>query len=82
MNKEYTKTLYKEVVDITYDYLGPAADRFVTRQIRNHLEKDPENLNKSDLNDLIAWIRLAMNILSDDQMIIDQYIDKLKSLTR
>jgi hypothetical protein len=73
-------TLYAEVVDITYDYLGPAADRFVTRQIRSHLGKAPEHLKKRDLRDLISWIKIAMSLLTDDDQLISNYVTDLKRL--
>ena len=38
------KSLYLKVVRITDHYLGPAADRFIRRQIENHLNKHPEEL--------------------------------------
>jgi hypothetical protein len=76
-----TSNLYDEVVTITYDYLGPAADRFVVRQIRNHLQKDPGELRRKDLRQLIDWIRLAMRMISDDTQVIDRYIADLELLT-
>jgi len=76
-----TKTsLYDDVVTITYDYLGPAADRFVVRQIRNHLQKDPEQLRQKDLRKLIDWIQLAMRLISDDAQIVDRYVADLETL--
>ncbi|HSX30317.1 MAG TPA: hypothetical protein VLE99_00155 [Candidatus Saccharimonadales bacterium] len=77
-----TTSLYDDVVSITYDYLGPAADRFVVRQIRNHLQKDPSRLQPKDLRQLIDWIRLAMRLISNDTRTIDQYIADLESLTQ
>lgn len=75
-----TDTLYDQVVQTTYDYLGPAADRFVARQIRNHLGKAPEELQKQDLRRLIDWISLAMALLSDDQELVAHYIADVKEL--
>jgi hypothetical protein len=57
---------YEKVVKITYKYLGPAAERFVARQIRNHLDKEPEQLQRHELAGLIDWFRVAMAILSED----------------
>jgi hypothetical protein len=74
--------LYISVVDITSDYLGPAADRFINRQIRNHLQKDPELLNKSELSKLIKWIELSMSVLTDDNELVNTYVNSLKSLTK
>lgn len=73
-------SLYDEVVRITYDYLGPAADRFVVRQIRNHLQKDPAQLQRKDLQQLIDWIQLAMRIITDDSRVVDRYIADLDAL--
>jgi hypothetical protein len=73
--------LYTSVVDITYDYLGPAADRFVTRQIRNHLNKTPEQLKKEDLKELIDWIKVAMSLLTDDEKLLKKYLADLRQLT-
>lgn len=74
-------SLFEEVVAITYEYLGPAADRFVARQIKNHLHKGPEQLQKADLKKLIDWINIAVHLLSDDDAIVDAYIADLRSLT-
>jgi hypothetical protein len=72
--------LYVRVTRITQVYLGPAADRFVARQIRNHLRKNPEQLARKDLNDLIDWIRVAMGYITEDSELVNEYVDKLKAL--
>lgn len=74
--------LYDQVVTITYDYLGPAADRFVVRQIRNHLQKDPSQLRRNDLRQLIDWIQLAMRLISNDSATIDRYVADLERLVQ
>jgi hypothetical protein len=82
MSPETTPSLYEQVVAITYEYLGPAADRFITRQIRNHLNKEPERLQKKDLQDLADWIRLAMSLLSNDDRLVERYMAELQALIR
>jgi siroheme synthase len=74
--------LYDDVVRVTYQYLGPAADRFVVRQIRNHLQKNPEELRRKDLRQLIDWIQLAMRLISNDAEVIDRYITELEALAQ
>jgi len=71
---------YEQVVRVTYVYLGPAADRFVARQITNHLDKKPEQLTERDLPELIDWIRLAMGFLTQDKHMIEKYISRLQTL--
>lgn len=75
------ENLYDNVVRVTYDYLGPAADRFVARQIRNHLHKEPEELKRNDLKSLIDWIKIAMNLLSDDDHLVARYVAELRELS-
>lgn len=77
-----SSNLYEDVVAVTYDYLGPAADRFVVRQIRNHLNKDPDELEPKDLHKLMDWIRLAMQLISSDTTVIDNYMADLHTLVQ
>lgn len=75
-------SIYDDVVSITYEYLGPAADRFVVRQIRNHLQKDPSQLRREDLRQLIDWIQLAMRLISNDTEVVDRYVADLERIAR
>lgn len=79
--KASTVTVYDRVVRITHIYLGPAADRFIARQVQNHLHKEPIDLSKADLAKLIDWIRIAVSLLTEDADIIDEYIDQLTKLS-
>jgi hypothetical protein len=73
---------YDKVVKVTAKYLGPAAERFVARQIRNHLDKEPEQLKSNELADLIDWFRIAMAILSEDEQVVRDYTSDLESLIK
>lgn len=73
--------LYERVVRVTRIYLGPAADRFIGRQIESHLGKDPEKLTEQDLLQLVDWIRVAVSLLTDNEEIVEEYIAQLKRLT-
>lgn len=72
--------LFNQVVRVTHVYLGPAAERFIGRQIENHLQKPPEDLTKADLAKLIDWIRVAVSLLTEDPEIIEEYINQLQRL--
>lgn len=74
------KTLYEQVVQTTHVYLGPAADRFIARQVQNHLHKRPEQLSQRDLERLIDWIQIAVSLLTEDSAIIEDYIAALREL--
>jgi len=72
--------LYTRVVRVTHMYLGPAADRFIDRQVQNHLHKNPEKISESDLAQLVDWIRVAVSLLTDDKAIIEEYVMQLRRL--
>jgi hypothetical protein len=71
---------YENLIDLTSPYLGPSSERFINRQIRNHLNKEPEEINRDDIALLVDWIRLSMSILTDDNKLIKEYIKQIKSL--
>lgn len=73
-------SLYDQVVQVTHVYLGPAADRFIARQVENHLHKSPEELSPADLAGLIDWIRVVVSLLTEDNEIIEEYAAELQKL--
>ncbi|MEO6513359.1 MAG: hypothetical protein ABIR37_01590 [Candidatus Saccharimonadales bacterium] len=75
------ETVYDRVVRVTHVYLGPAADRFIARQVQNHLHKQPEDLSAKDLSQLIDWIRVTVSLLTEDSEIIEEYIAQLINLS-
>lgn len=76
-----TFSLYERVVRITHIYLGPAADRFIDRQVQSHLAKEPRKITQGDLRSLIDWIQVAVSLLTDDEEIVEEYVEQLRRLT-
>lgn len=72
--------LYDRVVRVTHVYLGPAADRFIARQVQNHLHKEPQALSDEDLGKLIDWIRVAVSLLTEDSELVEEYTTQLQGL--
>lgn len=72
-----SSNIYKQVVRVTHVYLGPAAERFIDRQVENHLHKPPNELTAKDLESLIDWIRVVVSLLTDNSEIIEEYIKEL-----
>ncbi len=73
-------SVYNEVVRVSHVYLGPVADRFIARQIENHLHKLPNQLVRTDLAELIDWLRLSIAMLTEDVDIIEEYVNELNKL--
>jgi hypothetical protein len=72
--------LYDTIVDVLEYYLGPAAPRFVDRQIEFHLHKPPQEVTPADLEGLIEWIRVSMSLLTSDRRIVDECAQRLTKL--
>lgn len=77
---EKQSNLYKRVVAIVHDYLGPASERFVERQVRNHLNKEPETITTRDLDALVDWIGMAASLLTEDEKIVKALKQHLQQL--
>jgi hypothetical protein len=75
-----TETLYDNIVKVIEYYLGPAAPRFVDRQITAHLEKPPQEITTEDLLQLTEWVRVSLALLTDDRDTIDECARKLTQL--
>lgn len=75
-------SLYHQVLEVTNDLLGPASQRFIDRQIRNHLQIDPAQLTKHDLTKLSDWLRLSVALLTDDKRTIADFMAQIKHLSQ
>jgi ribosomal protein S13 len=73
--------VYDELVKVTHVYLGPAADRFIARQVENHLNKSVAQLSRDDLGELVDWIKAVVSLLTEDSEIIEEYISELRKLS-
>ena len=76
------QSLYEQVVDVTMEYLGPADERFITRQIKTHIGKEPEDLTEDDLEKLVDWIKLAIALLTEDTEMVDDFSKSLLQLSK
>ena len=80
MTSSHQPILYDKLIRLTHVYLGPAADRFISRQIQNHLNKEPRDLTREDLLLLIDWIRVTVSLLTDDNEVVEEYIAQVRNL--
>lgn len=75
-----TKNLYQRVVDTSVEYLGPAAERFIRRQIMTHLSKEPEEITRRDIPELTSWVKLTFALLTENQELVEAYAEDLRSI--
>lgn len=74
------KKLYLSVIQVTEEYLGPAGKRFIDRQIRNHLDKEPGEISQNELEHLSEWMRLAFALLTNDRNMLNEYTSRIDGL--
>ena len=74
--------IYRRVLTISEDYLGPAAPRFLSRLVTHHLGKPARQITCDDLPQLVIWIRLAATVITDDELVVADYIERLEKLVQ
>ncbi len=74
-------TLFHQAVKVSEEYLGPAGERFMRRQITTHLKIEPEDLDKKSLIKLIDWSVIAFSLITNSTHDIDGFSRDLKLLT-
>jgi hypothetical protein len=74
--------LKDRLLDISTDYFGPAAERFIDRQIATHLNKKPEDITNDDLAYLIDWLKLSFAMLTKDIGLVDEYVKRLNQIAK
>lgn len=75
------ESVYNEVIGVTQEYLGPAAERFISRQVETHLSKKPQELTREDLTKLIDWVKIAIALLTEDSKTVDAFTARLKEIS-
>lgn len=74
-------TLYDETVKVCEEYLGPAGERFIRRQISTHLGISPESLEKRSLPKLVNWSSMAFALLTNDAQDVESFTRDLLALS-
>jgi hypothetical protein len=73
-------SIFEQLVLITEDYLGPAARRFISRQISFHLDKQPEEVTIEDIPSLTEWTTVTLALLTKDKNIVAEYSQKMRAI--
>ena len=66
------------MVAITKDYLGPAAKRFIDRQISFHLNKGSNELTKDEVRRLAEHLGVALQMLTNDKKAVEEAVRRIK----
>jgi hypothetical protein len=80
VNKRVKDNLFDKAVQITEEYLGPAGERFIRRQISTHLQIKPEALDAKNMPKLINWSTIAFALLTNSTEDLESFTQDLKAL--
>lgn len=75
-------TTYQKVIAVCEEYLGPAGERFIRRQIKTHLNIEPEKISKSHLHELANWSSLTFAVLTSNADEVEEFAKKLSSIAK
>jgi len=73
-------TIYQKVTAVCEEYLGPAGERFIRRQIKTHLNIEPEKITQKHLPELANWASLTFAVLTSNAGEVDEFSKKLSSI--
>ena len=76
------QTTDQQLVRITQEYLGPAAERFIDRLVDAHLHKAPAELSANDIPQLSEWIKVSLGLLTNDKNLIDECQKRILKLAK
>lgn len=77
---EQKKTIYQKIIAISEEYLGPAGERFMRRQIKTHLDIEPEKISKKHLDELANWAGLTFAVITNNAAEVDEFKKKLSAV--
>ena len=74
--------IYSAIVAVVTDYLGPAGERFVNRQVEFHLKKKPEEVTKDDIPKLAEWLKVTLAMLTEDASLVDDCSKRINGIVQ
>ena len=71
--------IYDDVLNVARHYLGPAAEKFVIRQIDRLPDTDTQSLGRQHLDELARWCLSSGKLIMGDSKATD-FSQKVKAL--
>ena len=74
-------TLYDNAVTIAKEYIGPAGQQFLDRQLTTHLDLNPAELTDTNLAELSKWCFTSGRLIIDSEL-AKEFQDKILALAK
>ena len=68
---------YDQVVAVVNDYLGPAAERFISHQLEFHLDREENIINAEEIPRIIEWVRVGLGLLTRDKQLVNECAERM-----
>ena len=75
-------SFYDQLIAVNQKYLGPAAERFVRRQVDFHLGKKPEDITRADVLKLAGSIQTALEVLTQDKAMVSNAVHEINAVAQ
>lgn len=72
-------SLYDNVLNVARPYLGPATEKFISRQIDQHLNTVAQNIATQQLEELANWCLISGKLVMDESK-AQELSQKVKAL--
>ncbi len=72
-------SLYDNILNVARPYLGPAAEKFISRQIGQHLSIDAQKIASQQLDELAKWCLISGKLIMDESK-AQEFSQKVKAL--
>lgn len=80
-NPTKASSLHDALADIVEEYLGPAGERFLDRQIKFHLKKPAQSVTAEDVETLREWIKVSLALLTNNKKLVDECDIRISKLS-
>ena len=71
---------YDKVIAVVKDYLGPAAERFISRQLEFHLDRQEKNISADEIPKVVEWVRVGLGLITRDKKSVEECAGRLVAL--
>ena len=72
--------LSDSAIEVAKQYMGPAAEKFMNRQMKEHLGIEPANLTADKLSELATWCISSGKLVMGEEK-AKEFADKVKALS-
>ena len=76
------ENFYDKTVFIVQDYLGPAAVRFVDKQISFHLNREDKRIEKDEVMRVNEWMRVGLGLITQDKNLVNECFSRIEAIIK